>query len=383
MFGLNSVSNYVVRFLISNRCRYPFGPRATIALPFAAMSMCVVLGGITVASRIADAAPSEFRTFKPKMTISVENANQLKPVFEVEKRVNRIIRGPKEGELTFFEWSKGVEVVDGVTLNTLRQVETLQSPTDFAISPDGQYMTWREQNKPGYTLKRIVDDHLVEIELGKLPGFARFNQDSNYLAIGDTFSSGIAEGHGHTEMKLYDLSGKLIRTFERTEIPGVLTPVFSPDGKILAVGNRNDVTRLYDLATGKRLHSLSKAMTHEIAFSPDGKTLAAGYVDGAVALWDVPTGTLRSEQPSGGYEVYSIDFSPDGKVLVSSGRGGKIVLWNAKTLEKLHVLEAPVWVTQVKFTADGTRLLSSSSSDVYAKGDRKIVVWEVSEGVKE
>ena len=373
----------VLAILDTDRCRNPVGPLATIALPLAALVMCGVLGGITVASRMADAAPSELGALKPKKTISIENVNQLKPVFEVEKRANRIVIGPKKGELTLLDRGRQVEVVDDVTLSTLRQFGPIQWPQDFEISSNGQYMAWNEIHKPGYTLTRVVDDHSVFIPLGKTPGYARFSPDSKYLAIGDTIWSEVAEGRGYNEMKLFDLTGKLIRKFEQTGSPGALKPVFSPNGKILAVSNRNDVTQLYDVATGKRLHSLGKAMTQEITFSPDGKTLAAGYVDGAVALWDVATGMLRSERPSGGNEVFSIDFSIDGKVLVSSGKGGKIVFWNAKTLEQLHVLEAPVWVAQVKFTPDGTRLLSSSSSDYGAEHDRKIVVWALPEDAKE
>jgi hypothetical protein len=67
-------------------------------------------------------------------------------------------------------------------------------------------------------------------------------------------------------------------------------------------------------------------------------------------------------------------------VLATSGRDGKVVLWEPGTLTKLKELDAAFWVIQVRFTADGTRLLSSSASDHAARNDRKIVVWAVPDG---
>src|SRR5262249_52266321 len=195
------------------------------------------------------------------------------------------------------------------------------------------------------------------------------------------------EGEGHSELKLFDLSGRLVRTLDRSG-PGVLTPVFSPDGKLLAVGNRNHETQLFDVATGKMLHLLPKRMTQELAFSPDGKVLAAGYVDGTVALWDVASGALLRSQASGGAEVYTLDWSPAGDVLVTAGRykslGGEpvrritrvIELWNPQTLDELNGLEAPDWVIRARFTSDGTHLVTSGGSN----SERKVVVWAIRDG---
>jgi WD40 repeat protein len=93
----------------------------------------------------------------------------------------------------------------------------------------------------------------------------------------------------------------------------------------------------------------------------------------------VATGELLHSWPSGGGEVYSVDWNPKGDVLATSGPGGKIVLWEPGELKKLKELDATDWVYQVRFTADGTRLLSSE----YSTGtkDRKIVVWAVPNGI--
>src|SRR5579872_2746882 len=103
--------------------------------------------------------------------------------------------------------------------------------------------------------------------------------------------------------------------------------------------------------------------------------LATGYVDGTVALWDVATGKQLRSAVSGCAEVYSVDWSPKGDVLVTSGREGKIVLWETERLTKLKEMDAPIWVIQVRFTADGDRLLSAGAADLSGKAERKVVVW--------
>src|SRR5690606_27107747 len=111
-----------------------------------------------------------------------------------------------------------------------------------------------------------------------------------------------------------------------------LWPVFSPDGKTLAVGNRNHETRLFETATGKLLFILPKKMSQQLAFSPDGKTLAVGYVNGGVALWSVATGNLLRESGAAVEEVYTVAWSPKGDVLATAGLSGKIVLWEPTKL---------------------------------------------------
>jgi hypothetical protein len=57
------------------------------------------------------------------------------------------------------------------------------------------------------------------------------------------------------------------------------------------------------------------------------------------------------------------------------------VLWDPDNLTKLVELDAPDWVIQARFTADGTRLLTAGGSD-YGRKDKKIVVWALTGGDK-
>ena len=180
-------------------------------------------------------------------------------------------------------------------------------------------------------------------------------------------------GYG-TQAKLWSTnSGKLIRCLD-APCKGGLTTVFSPDGKLLAVGNRNDVTRLFEVETGKLLHTLPRKMSHELKFSLNCDKLAVAYVDGSVALWDVDNGNLLFERKTEAKEIYTLDWSPAGDVLATAGLEGKITLWEASNLTILKELDAPEWVIRIRFSPDGSRLYSAGGKSSPAV-DKKVSVW--------
>jgi WD40 repeat protein len=128
------------------------------------------------------------------------------------------------------------------------------------------------------------------------------------------------------------------------------TVIVSPDGKLLAaaVGSENttigDVIKVWDLATGKLLHTFTGYPTFvtAIAFSPDSQTLATGDYHHnnrqmTVKLWDMKTGKLnktlrRSQAPkpygSGYYFPVTLTFSADGKQLLTAATTPVIQVWD-------------------------------------------------------
>lgn len=324
---------------------------------------------------------------KSNSIISAVNASQLRPIGKLDKQVSKILKGTAPGEMIFHDWRKSVEVVDEIDFRTVRTIADSSRPDDFALSKDGRFMAWNERDSRDYVLLEIASGKRVELKIGENPGFAGFSPDGQLLAIGDAITTASDLEEGYCELRIYDTKGQLLRTLEGAR-QGVLTPVFSPDGKILAVGNRNYETRLFEAATGKLLHTLPRRMTHELAFRPDGKVLAVTYVDGAFATWDVATGEMLRSQPADALgkpfkfapdkELYTLDWSPKGDVLVTAGLGGKIVVYDPHELKVLKELEAPKWVNQVRFTADGSRLLSSGGT---GSKDRQIVIWAVPDDI--
>ena len=157
---------------------------------------------------------------------------------------------------------------------------------------------------------------------------------------------------------------------------GLLTPVFSPDGATVAVGNNSGCTYLFDIGSGHLLRRLPWQSTHELKFDPSGKRLAAAYDDGNLAIWDVASGELLQRAQGRAKQVHTLDWSTDGRILASGGFEGSVVLWDAATLTSLIDLDAPDLVHCVRFNPEGTRLYFAGGPEKPG-GVRDLEVWAV------
>lgn len=200
--------------------------------------------------------------------------------------------------------------------------------------------------------------------------------------------SGIESTHVTPSGKLLagDRNGEIIlqqagttESFRVFDHPMKTTPFsidFSPDGKVVAVGNSDDTITLWDVKTRERIgaplrgHEFSVA---SVSFSPDGQTLVSGSSDGTVIVWDVATGKPRGaalRKHTG--EVNSVVFSPDGKRFASAGDDQTVILWNAGTLlpEGDRLFEHRDPISKIEFSPD-SRLIASSSLD------NEVVLWDL------
>jgi WD40 repeat protein len=224
----------------------------------------------------------------------------------------------------------------------------------FAFDPKDESVAYNEGDKESVIVERKAGRR-VRIPVRELPMLV-YSPDGRHLATGT---------YGTAVMMWSVADGTSVRRFAVGGTEGGLWPVFSPDGKLLVVGNRNDKTHLFDVASGDLLHVLDRDMTQQPAFSPDGTLLAIGYVDGKIGIWNVASGTLEKLLDSATREIYTVAWSPDGKMLATAGNEGPIEVWSRQHLARLHRLDSGSAATHsLAFRPDGRILVAAGTQTV-------------------
>jgi len=168
----------------------------------------------------------------------------------------------------------------------------------------------------------------------------------------------------------------LAKSFFSETFGGVLSVAFSPDGKVLAMGDSNGEIYLWSVANGQQLLNCKGHINWVVAlaFSPDGRTFASGSVDSIVKLWDVGSGQCLQTLQEHDNEVWSVAFSPNSNMLASGSDDQTARLWSVSTGECLRIFQGHTsWVTSVAFSPDGQMLVSGSD-------DHTIGLWEIDTG---
>ncbi|MEB3343071.1 protein kinase [Okeania sp.] len=115
------------------------------------------------------------------------------------------------------------------------------------------------------------------------------------------------------------------------------------------------------------------AAVNTVVFSPDGKMLATGSRENTVKILEIPTGKVIKTFSGDGSPIWSVAFNSDGNQLVAGTYDWRVMVWNLSEREPFQIVEhqAPIWSVTV---SPDDELIASSS------GDKTVKVWDLKAG---
>lgn len=122
---------------------------------------------------------------------------------------------------------------------------------------------------------------------------------------------------------------------------------FSSDGRYLAAAGVQGLT-VWEWRTGRITHRITDVewAGETLAWSPDGRLLAIGQSDNVITLWDTETWRLQTQFTGHTRRIDCAKFAPNGNTLLTGAADGSIRLWHVPTGRPLGVLYQSEWAEE-------------------------------------
>jgi hypothetical protein len=133
----------------------------------------------------------------------------------------------------------------------------------------------------------------------------------------------------------------------------VLALEFSPDGKLLAAGDRAGTIQLWETKGGRIGQTLlgHRGAVNALTFTRGGKQLASVGEDGTLRMWDVDSGKEQGRQQAHTGEALAVAAGP-GDALATVGSEGTIKVWAGGSRLVATSPGIGEWLYSVAFGAD-------------------------------
>jgi WD40 repeat protein len=239
-----------------------------------------------------------------------------------------------------------------------------------------------------YGIKYLDVSTGQEIQFNKimnkeLPDMAIFSPNGRFLLIGNSDGSLILKDT-ETLQEIHSFQKPLVKKphflFQSPE--SIAAIAFSSDSKIALSFDYENNIKLWDVATGNKIHSFQVSLlwsennykmmpgtsTPTIIFPPDGHTILLTDYDimkrnGIFHLFDTKTGQKINSFYRRSDKIKAIKFSPNDQIIWSSNEENTLKVWNIKNGNQTSLFPGKTTnVLSAAISNDGNTILSLSQS---------------------
>ena len=245
-------------------------------------------------------------------------------------------------------------------------------PAPLNVVPDDP--TGNSWALPEGAITRLGKGHQSHIGSSEI---ALSPDETTYFAVGT-----------RTGLWWYDVSSMSPIALWETERGMISIIEISPDGKLIALANRDNVIKVRDIQSGECISQINQSKIHHanghITFSPDSCSIFIVNVDSNIEVLDVQSGgrIAQMEQENNdvpAYQISKLRFSPD-RQHVASTISDHIYLWDPMT----GSITAKFSGRNFAFSPDSrllaceNRYIISDSNPV--RGASDVSVWDIGTG---
>lgn len=138
-------------------------------------------------------------------------------------------------------------------------------------------------------------------------------------------------------------------------VTDIVSVAFSPDGAMLATGERDGLIRVWDLVSGEEHLSLGghTRQVNDVTFSPDGHYIASASDDNTIRVWEARDGYPLHVLTGHVQPARAVAFSPDSSVLLSGGQDFTLIAWNHKAGALISKRSAGGKINDIQYFPNG------------------------------
>ncbi|MFN8739750.1 MAG: c-type cytochrome domain-containing protein [Pirellula sp.] len=157
----------------------------------------------------------------------------------------------------------------------------------------------------------------------------------------------------------------------------------SPDGRFLAIGNTSKNINVYEVSTGKLVHTLKKHTDWVtfVSWSPDGLLLTSGDRFGSILVWEAESGKVFTNLRNHVGSVTGLVWSCDGDELFSTGWDGTLRRWDLHTQREVKNWPVHTKGSHGLLSLSRDQTVSAAHPLVSYGRDGRVRIWNLDGGL--